>query len=127
LAARNLDIQIASRESIPSLLSQADLVIGPISTVLIEAMAAGVPVLCVNFGKMKYPAPFDGNWDTPLITDVPTLRVHIDRFLRGDLTSPSQQVLDAFCGPCDDQAVARTLNAIEVVARRGGSAVESLQ
>lgn len=111
-------VRVVARESIARLLDQADLVIGPISTVLIEALAAGVPVMCVNFSKVKYPAPFDGNWDVPVISDTTALRAHMAQFLRGELPGPSQTVLEAFCGPRSKDVVAMARDTIERITKR---------
>ena len=111
-------VQLAATEPIPDLLRQSDLVIGPISTVLVDALLAHVPVMCINFGKTAYPAPFDGQWSVPLITDLPTLRQQLDRLEQAAFDTSSAAILAGFCGPCDGQAIPRILDTLEQLAAR---------
>jgi len=117
-AGKFKNIRLTPTEPIAELLSRADLVIGPISTVLIDALVAQVPVLCVNFSKVQYPAPFDGQWEVPLITSVEALHEHLDRFQTAPLPLPPDALIDQFCGACDGQTLPRILTAIEQIAQR---------
>lgn len=115
--ARHYDrVQLAATEPIPDLLSRSDLVIGPISTVLVDALLARVPVVCVNFGKITYPAPFDGRWAVPLVTTIHELRAQLDRLEQDAFGDQASSIIDGFCGPRDGQTLRRVLDTLEQLA-----------
>ena len=114
--------RLSRTEPIQDCLRNHDLVIGGYSTVLLEAMLAGLPVICVNFGREAHPAPFDGA-SMPVARTPAQLRTWIvlardyPDGLRRDLFKTYDDVLRRFAGPIDGTASARVAEALDRLAR----------
>lgn len=109
-------VRIAGGGPIEPLYPETGLIIGPSSTVFVEAMALRIPVICVNFSKLAYPAPYDGRSGLEVITAVNTLRDRVGQFVRGNLRPDPIETLEAICGPHDHHATARVLDALEQIS-----------
>lgn len=111
-------IKIVRDTPIAGHLVEADLVIGPTTTVLIEAMLLGKPLLCVNLTRKLFPPPFNEEWGMPPIKSAAELESALERmqkdpegFLRAVL-KPYPRVLELFAGPVDGAAAARLLSEL---------------
>lgn len=100
----------------------ADLVIGPFSTALIEAMLLNRPVLLLRWTRTPYDAPFDGEWGVEPLRTPEALRERLERLIRSpELEIPAllaayPRIFEAFLGPLDGRASERLAAALERLA-----------
>lgn len=102
---------------------QADLVVGPFSTALVEAMLLGRPVLVLRWTRTPYDAPFDGHWgiaplESPevLCERLAALRDRPEAEITRILAA-YPRVLDAFVGPRDGRASERLAATMVALAQ----------
>ena len=98
------ELDIARDVPIRRCLEEADLVIGCITTVLLEAALMGRPALCANFSAVKGRPPFDGRSGFRLVRSPEELKAEVERLMKGPseierLTSAYPALLDRFAGP----------------------------
>ncbi|MBI4789821.1 MAG: hypothetical protein HY782_22540 [Chloroflexi bacterium] len=115
LALPNLSIQ--ARTPIETLLAQADLVITPVSTVALEAMALGIPILWFDVARSSPPPPFAAGWLQPVRT-AQELAACLKTIVREDKLPPTNtaRILESFAGPIDGGASRRILDWIARIA-----------
>lgn len=113
-------------------LSRADLLIAPYSTALIDAMLAGVPLLCTQFSRVLYQPPFDGSWGVETVRTPEALRALLTGLLAAPeeglaaLREPHPRILERFTGPRDGKAAARIRGLLEQLAFSDGSVGRNL-
>jgi hypothetical protein len=112
------DLPVRDGGPIAQLLAEADLIIGDNSTVSVEAVAAGIPYLCVRFHRYAYDPPFDGQSGIEVITDPQVLRERVIQFLNGTFENTAASVLTQYTGPLDGHATARVLDALAQIGQR---------
>jgi hypothetical protein len=118
IKAGRRNVRIAGGGPIEPLYPEVGLIIGPSSTVFVEAMTLRLPVICVNFSKLAYPMPYDGHSGLEVITAVDVLRERVGQFVRGELQPEPFETLEALCGPRDQQSVARVLDVLELISNK---------
>ncbi|MBI4061664.1 MAG: hypothetical protein HY403_09565 [Elusimicrobia bacterium] len=118
-------LRIVQDSSIAAHLAQADLVIGSMTTVLMEAMLLDKPILCVNLTRKLYPSPFNEEWGLPPIKSAAEFESALERMRRdpGDFRRAAvksyPRILERFAGPTDGSANARLLaELVRLSARR---------
>lgn len=119
----NLTIQAGT--PIDVLLAQTDVLITPVSTVALEAMVLGIPVVWFNISKSTYPPPFAAGWFEEL-SAVEGLRSRL-REVIGEGAAPTNntaRILDDFAGPVDGHASGRILAWILSVTSHASSMKE---
>ncbi len=99
------------------LISWADLVVGPFSTVLMEALISGKPVVCVNYSKVKYPEPFNGIEFPVATTEKEAKNLILEGLQRTDQSPGTSdemvsKMLARHAGPLDDRSSERILLTI---------------
>lgn len=115
-------IRIFKDRSIAECLRDCDLVIGPFSTVLVEAMLLGKPILPVNLSRVPFPPPFDGSWGLGLITSAAALAEALQRFIsdpkgaRQHVCAAYPKILENFAGPTDGSATQKVLSILQQIA-----------
>lgn len=111
--------EISDRGDLAQMIAQADLVISPPSTVVLEARVGGTPVILMPVpsveGRQTTLAKVDGVVTVHSCAD---LTVAIDAILAGE---PHPQTgthpLDQFLGPLDARSSSRLLDAVDMLAR----------
>jgi hypothetical protein len=76
-----LTVRVDRQSPIEELLAECDLCLGGVSTALLQAAAAGVPVVFVDVTVLPSTWPFDGTTDLPMAASVHELAVQIRRAL----------------------------------------------
>ncbi|MDX6769807.1 MAG: hypothetical protein SF051_09765 [Elusimicrobiota bacterium] len=103
-------------------LAKTDLLIASYSTALIDAMLAGVPLLCTQFNRVLYQPPFDGTWGVETVRAPEALKKRLAALLADPanglaaLRAPYPRILDRFAGPRDGKAAARVRGLLENLA-----------
>ncbi len=121
LAGRPL--RIVKDAPVSECLRETDLVVGPFSTVLLEAMIAGKPLLCLNASRAPFPPPFDGGWGIPELHSGPEFEAALDAITAdparrlAEITTAYPRILAAFVGPIDGGSVERALAALKRLSR----------
>lgn len=111
-------VRLEKGRPVRELVAESDFVVGPFSTVLLEAIADGRPVLCVNLGAAKYPPPFDGHGGLPLLRTEDELGQALDEArrdpapLRAACAAAAGSILAGFAGPLDGGAARRLAEAV---------------
>ncbi|MFA6030785.1 MAG: hypothetical protein WC969_13085 [Elusimicrobiota bacterium] len=115
LGRRFPKVRILKAESVAQLILESDLVVGPVSTALIEAMLLRRAVFCVNLTRTPFPPPCDGRWGILLANDPSSLRERLRSFLKDpgkvqeEALAGQERALDAFVGPRDGRSTERFL------------------
>lgn len=112
--------RMIQKAALPKLLKEADLVIGPFSTAMIEAMAMGKPVLAVNLERAINVPPFDGKSGMRVYESKAELTDALERFLAAPPSPPidHSRVLDAHAGPRDGRNCERVLSVLRGLIRQ---------
>jgi hypothetical protein len=116
-------IRIEDRGDLGRLVSQCDLIISPPSTVVVEARAAGTPVI-----MLWMPSANGRRSSLQDVEGVVTVRSYVDLLPAIDevFTSPGSLPgglpLEDFLGPMDAMSSERVLKAVEVLAKASASA-----
>ena len=121
---------VRDRPIVPCL-READLIVGPMTTVIMEAMLLGKPVLCVNLTRKTYPPPFDTEWGIAPVTTLKELEGALEairekpaEFIRAEV-SRYPRILERFAGPTDGAATERLLTFLHQVAVKPPAGVKS--
>ena len=85
---------------------------GSFSTVLIEAMLLGRPVLCVNLTSEIDPPPFTAEWGLPPAKSGEELTRRLQGLKAGG-TGAYPRVIERFLGPADGSAGRRVAEAVK--------------
>lgn len=122
LDAHGLALPLEQGAPLAASLESVDLVVGPFSTVLLEALVAGRPVLGVNLTRRSLAAPFDGGSGVPVLRDEEGLRralaeaVARPEALRESARRARPALLAAFAGPVDGSASSRVAEELRRIA-----------
>ena len=114
-----LRAQVMKEGDILEHIKKSDIVIGPISTALLEAMLMGKPTLYFNKTQFRCDAPlFNGQDGLREYTDAKEVRRSITRLLKNEPDAmeghrPSRERMEYYCGPLDQKSSQRALKAIE--------------
>jgi len=118
LGSLSESITITRSGDILAYVEKSDIVIGPQSTALLEAMLMGRPVLYFNKTGFRCDAPLFNNRDgLREYTDAKEVRRSIDRLLGNEPKAmeghrPSREQMEYYCGPLDGKSSQRVLEAI---------------
>lgn len=105
-------------------LLDADIVLGAFSTVLLDAIVLGRPVLIINVTRRRYSPPFDGSRGIDPVTSWDELQRRLEAVVASPerefarLCEPYPGLIEAFAGPQDGGA-ARRVSAEILSAARG--------
>ncbi len=118
LTGSRAKLAVIKDRAIEDCLAEADLVIGPFSTVLIQAMILGKPLLCVNLTRAAYQPPFNDAWGIRTLKSEAELRAALSAAVadpdgtRSSLLAPCARVLAEFVGPLDGASARRALSLL---------------
>lgn len=90
----------------------ADLLICANSTGALEAIAAGIPVVCVNVTRRSFSPPLDGRSGIPVAATKEEFALALDRVLASRCAPPAASDFEAFIGPSDGRSMSRIAGAI---------------
>ena len=94
---------------IKALLLQTDLLITPVSTVALEAMMLGIPIVWFDTSRHSSPPPFASGWIEP-VKDTQTLRKLVLEPMPPRMDA--ERIRESFAGPMDGRASQRILDWI---------------
>ncbi|MBI4677663.1 MAG: hypothetical protein HY748_08770 [Elusimicrobia bacterium] len=123
-------IEIIKDKPIMECMLEADMVIGPFSTALIEAIILNKPILLAKLTRTPLSPPFDGSWGIKPLSSGDEIHAAVTRLLRhpeeaiADACRPYARILEEFVGPADGRASRRLLTALRRLALDGSAAVE---
>lgn len=84
-----LDIPLISDGRVPEHLDDVEIIVGPESTGLLEAWAAGCTPICVNLSGVPMSPPFNGFTEIPVVGSADELTMALTRWSRGEWDFPS--------------------------------------
>lgn len=99
---------------------EADVVVCANSTGGIEAIAAGIPVICVNVTRRNFSPPLDGRSGIPVASTEKEFTLALDQVLARRCTPPLASDFEAYIGPSDGQSVSRTAIAVRQILESVG-------
>ncbi|MBI5211664.1 MAG: hypothetical protein HY927_16975 [Elusimicrobia bacterium] len=115
-------VSVVKDRPLDDCLAACDLVIGAYSTVLMEALVMGKPVINVQFCRSTSPAPFDGRSGIPLLRT----KREVEEAVRNVVASPADAlkairepypaIIERFAGSLDGGATDRLLSTLAELA-----------
>ncbi len=105
---------LEERRLLAEVLRESSLVIGGLSTSMIEAMAMGLPVVLVNLQASDATAPFDGSAGLPCHQTTESLAAALRELLPDRIPErvDHSRLLEAYAGRLDGCNVARTVDGV---------------
>lgn len=111
-------VRIERDAPIRDCLRACDVVVGSFSSVMIEAMAMGKPVICFKMSQTPVSPPFDGSRGMPVHRSVEELAHRVKQAIeqpgrfRAETSAPYAAILDEFAGPRDGRSASRVYEAL---------------
>ncbi len=90
------------------------------STGWMEAIAAGLPVICANVTRRTFSPPLDGRSGIPVVTTERELALALDQVLARRRAPPSSD-FEPYIGPLDGQSIARATLVVRHLLEWGGA------
>ncbi|HEV2386515.1 MAG TPA: hypothetical protein VGS20_04595 [Candidatus Acidoferrales bacterium] len=106
------------------LVGEADVVVCANSTGGIEAIAAGIPVICVNVTRRSFSPPLDGRSGIPVAGTQEEFALALDQVLARRCTTPLASDFEAYIGPSDGQSISRTAIAVRQILESVGASCQ---